>query len=139
MNENSKEFLKALGLRIKTLRTEKGWSQDELAKRCGYSAANSRSTISKIEKGTNDVPASQLKILAKALGTTACDLLNEAIQVQEELAICELFEQCRNSSAFTTIQNLLKLDAEDRIRIDERIKQMLEEEKYSIKKESLDT
>ena len=88
MNENSKEFLKALGLRIKTLRTEKGWSQDELAKRCGYSAANSRSTISKIEKGTNDVPASQLKILAKALGTTACDLLNEAIQVQEELAIC---------------------------------------------------
>lgn len=134
MDENSRNFLKALGLKIKTLRIEKQWSQEELANQCGYTSANSRSTISKIENGTNDIPASQLRIIATVLGTTPCNLLNDAEQINNEIITCELFEQCQEKDASRTIQYFLKLDAEDRNRIDERIKVMLEDEKYSFRK-----
>lgn len=50
--------------RIKRLREEKRISQDELAKRCGYS---SRSTISKIENGERNLTSDKIEIIAKAL------------------------------------------------------------------------
>ncbi len=50
--------------RIKRLREEKRISQDELAKRCGYS---SRSTISKIENGERNLTSDKIETIAKAL------------------------------------------------------------------------
>lgn len=50
--------------RIKRLREEKRISQDELAKRCGYS---SRFTISKIENGERNLTSDKIEIIAKAL------------------------------------------------------------------------
>ena len=52
---------------IKKRREELGITQDELAHTLGY---KSRSTISKIESGENDVSQSKLKAIADALHTT---------------------------------------------------------------------
>lgn len=57
---------------IKQLREEKGMSQDELAKLCGYT---SRSSIAKIEKGEVDLQNSKILLLANALGTTPGKLM----------------------------------------------------------------
>ena len=51
---------------IKMLREEKGMSQDELAKLCGYT---SRSSIAKIEKGEVDIQNS--KILLFCISTSS--------------------------------------------------------------------
>ena len=53
--------------RIKNRRKELKISQDELAQLLGYT---SRSSISKIESGENDIPQSKVKAFAKALKTT---------------------------------------------------------------------
>ena len=57
---------------IKMLREEKGLSQDELAKLCGYT---SRSSIAKIEKGEVDLQNSKTLLFANALGTTPGKLM----------------------------------------------------------------
>ena len=53
--------LERLGERIKELRQRAGMTQDELAKKLGYT---SRSTINKIEKGLVDIPQSKIQQLA---------------------------------------------------------------------------
>lgn len=62
------------GEKIKALRLGKGWSQDELAKKLGYT---SRSTINKIELGINDITQSTLKKLAEVLSVDPCELIVE--------------------------------------------------------------
>lgn len=57
---------------IRRLRESLGLSQDELAKRLGY---RSRSTIAKIESGSNDIPQSKIAAFAAALETTPAHLL----------------------------------------------------------------
>lgn len=61
--------------RIKMLRKQKGWSQETLAQKAGYT---DRSMISKIEKGCVDLQRSQLIRFAEVLGTTASELIGEA-------------------------------------------------------------
>ena len=56
-----------IGERIKAKREENKWSQEELAKRMGYST---KSTITKIETGINDVSSSTIFKFANVLGTT---------------------------------------------------------------------
>lgn len=58
--------------RIKSRREELGMSQEELAGKLGY---KSRSTINKIEAGTNDIPQSKIKAFADALKTTPAYLM----------------------------------------------------------------
>lgn len=67
MENENKEFLETMGNKIKNLRIKKGFTQEELAKKMGYT---SRSTINKIEKGLVDLPQSKLVELAKILNTT---------------------------------------------------------------------
>lgn len=57
---------------IKKLREEKGMSQEELAKLCGYT---SRSSIAKIEKGEVDLQQSKIIAFANALSTTPGKLM----------------------------------------------------------------
>ena len=61
-----------IGDRIRIRREELGLSQDELAKRMGYT---SRSTINKVEKGINDVTQTNVVKYAKALDTTVAYLM----------------------------------------------------------------
>lgn len=58
--------------RIKELRTEKGITQTELAKRLGN---KDKSTISKIESKGNDISLKDINRIAEALGTTASYLM----------------------------------------------------------------
>lgn len=60
------------GDNIKRFREAKGMSQDELAKKVGYS---SRSTISCIESGKRDCTQKQILALANALGVSPGELL----------------------------------------------------------------
>ena len=61
IDPSSSKFLFGIGQRIKYLRTQKGLTQDELAKRMGYT---SRSTINKIEKGLVDIPFTKIQEFA---------------------------------------------------------------------------
>lgn len=55
------------GERIKNRRLELGMTQDDLAKKAGYT---SRSTIAKLESGDRNLSQPQIKALADALKTT---------------------------------------------------------------------
>ena len=56
-----------LSTRVRLRREQLGLSQEELARRMGY---RSRSSITKLEKGINDLPQSKVEELAQALETT---------------------------------------------------------------------
>lgn len=105
------EFLQRLGQNIKKYRTEKGLSQAELAKLCGFDKDNSRSTISKIEKGINDVPASTLKAIAKALGKSVCDLTQNTEEMQKKMLLHNLLEEVYGSKAEPLLELFQNLNA----------------------------
>ena len=92
-------------------------------------------TISKIEKGTNDVPTSKLKIIAEKLGVSVCDLM-DCSNIQEQSESVELVKQVYDEETKFVISSFIKLDAVDRIKVIERINTLLDNEKYSVKKES---
>lgn len=60
--------------RIKFLREELGWSQQELANKVGFKTA---SAVNKIELGLRDINQSKILAFAKALGTTPGYLMGE--------------------------------------------------------------
>lgn len=57
---------------IRDKRIALGMSQDDLAKRTGYT---SRSSIAKIESGKVDLPQTKIKLFADALSTTPAELM----------------------------------------------------------------
>ena len=61
-----------LARRVRERRAALGLSQEELADRMGY---RSKSSITKLEKGVNDIPQAKLEELAAALETTPAYLL----------------------------------------------------------------
>lgn len=60
------------GQRVAKIRKEKKMTQDELAKKIGYT---SRSTISKIERDERDVPRPTVAVIAEALGVNPSALM----------------------------------------------------------------
>lgn len=74
-----------LSQRILARRSELGLSQEELAARMGY---RSKSSITKLEKGVNDLPQSKLEELAKALETTPAYLLGAESALPDSAADC---------------------------------------------------
>lgn len=77
---NDKDLSK-LGNHIKLLRESLGMSQEELAKKSGFS---SRAAISAIEKGKNNISVERLPDLASALRTTPGELMDVLIETQEK-------------------------------------------------------
>lgn len=65
--------LKKIGERIKQARLKIGFSQEELAFKVGFA---SRSSVSKIEKGEQDIPRLKLIEIAKALNVSIGQLLD---------------------------------------------------------------
>ncbi len=61
-----------IGKRIRAKREELGLTQEELASKLGY---KSKTTIAKIENGTNDIVQSKVAEFAKVLGTTPAYLM----------------------------------------------------------------
>ena len=71
-----------IGENIARRREQLGMTQEELAEKMGY---KHKSSISKIEKGLNDIPQSKLKQFAEALYTTVDYLLDGEEGEDEEL------------------------------------------------------
>lgn len=77
-----------LNVRIKQRREALGMSQAELAELLGYS---DRSTIAKIEKGTNDITQSKIEAFAKVLHTTPAYLMGwESDSGEQDLGLTAL-------------------------------------------------
>lgn len=69
------------GERIKALRKGLKMSQDELAKRTGYT---DRSSVAKIESGAAELSESKIKAFAEALGVTPAELLGMTLSVTSD-------------------------------------------------------
>lgn len=61
-----------IGERIRRRRVDLGMSQEELARKCGYS---SRVSISKIESDSRGLPIDKVELIAKALKVTPAYLM----------------------------------------------------------------
>ncbi|NQD70372.1 helix-turn-helix transcriptional regulator [Sphingobacterium shayense] len=78
--------MNALGKKIRLLRHQKGWSQEDVAKRLDISIP----AFSKIETGITDVNLSRLNQISKLFGLSLVQLLStsdseEDKQVQDEI------------------------------------------------------
>jgi transcriptional regulator with XRE-family HTH domain len=65
------QLLLKFGKRVRALRAERGWTQEELAHRSGLN----RSYMSEVERGISDVSLSTLQKIAKTLEISLADLL----------------------------------------------------------------
>lgn len=61
-----------IGDAIKRFREQRGWTQEQLAEKMGYT---SKSTINKIEKGINDVGQRKIIKFAEVFGCDVTDLM----------------------------------------------------------------
>lgn len=71
---------KLIGIKIKRLREKKGIKSNELAERSGISAQ----TISRIEKGHQDIVFTTLRKLLASMGYSLQDLADEEVELQNE-------------------------------------------------------
>lgn len=65
------QLLLKFGKRVRALRLDHGWTQEELAHRSGLN----RSYMSEVERGISDVSLSTLQKIAKTLGISLAELL----------------------------------------------------------------
>lgn len=68
----NKELLKKLAKRIKELRKEHGYTQDDLS----FKAGIERSTLGNIETAQNDLTFTKVDKIAKAFNLTLAEFLN---------------------------------------------------------------
>ncbi len=62
-----------LAINLRAMRLEHGWSQEELAERCGLH----RTYVGAIERGERNVTLETLNDLASAFGVSAAELISE--------------------------------------------------------------
>lgn len=108
-----------MGEYIKRLRTDRGWTQEELGKMVGVN----RAAVNKWENGSvENIKRTTIKRLSEIFDVPPCDLMQWDDDAPEPVILDKrekrLIEQFRN------------LDDVDRERILERISTMLESEKY---------
>ena len=66
-----------IGPKIKALRIEKGWTQEQMVAHCHLKGFNiSRGTLAKIEVKKRGISDIELKLLTEILNTSADNLLN---------------------------------------------------------------
>lgn len=79
--KEAEEQAKLIGIKLKRLREKKNIKSNDLADRSGITAQ----TISRIEKGHQDVGFTTLRKLLASMGYTLTDLANEEIELESEL------------------------------------------------------
>lgn len=67
------DIRRQVGRNLKRLRSEKGWSQEELADQAGLH----RTYVSGVERGVRNPTITIVATLAKALGVSAGELLSQ--------------------------------------------------------------
>ena len=86
-----KTIAEQIGERIRTLRIQKGLSQAQAAKLCGWSAA---SRLANYESGLRNVGADDAMVLARILGTSPGELLfGERGDEEKQRVMLNLFKQ----------------------------------------------
>ncbi len=99
-----------IGKNIMARRKELGLTQEELAKKLGY---KSKSTINKIENGTNDIPQSKIVKFAEALDTTPSYLMGwEKIEKKADTISDVVLRMKTDSDFLSLVETLNTLDAE---------------------------
>lgn len=83
--------METLGRKIKMLRHQKNWTQEDASKQLGISIP----AYSKIETGVTDINLSRLNQVAELFGTTASDLVasNESQEVRNYKAEIDTLNQ----------------------------------------------
>ena len=81
---NRKDAKKKYGWNLRTIRKAKGMSQDELAKRLGYT---NRSSINKIETGRSSIPTDKIALTAEVLGVSPLELFTVDDDVMQEISV----------------------------------------------------
>ncbi len=76
-------LLKALGQRIRALRTEQGYSQEAFADKCGVH----RTFMGTIERGESNLSFQNIHKVAATLGVTLSDLFQGLEERATELAV----------------------------------------------------
>lgn len=99
-----------IGERIRKRRLELKLSQDELAKRLGYS---SRSTINKIEKGVNDITQSKLLEFSNVLNCKPSYLLGIDEEPKKETNLHDVNKDDNLGNVITQIRNKYNLTYEE--------------------------
>ena len=99
-----------IGKNIMLRRKELGLTQTELATKMGY---KSKSTINKIENGTNDIPQSKVVKFAAALETTPAYLMGwEKVQKNNDTITDVVLRMTNDSDFFDLVETLHNLDSE---------------------------
>ncbi|TJZ53651.1 helix-turn-helix domain-containing protein [Sphingobacterium olei] len=80
--------MNALGKKIRLLRHQKGWSQEDVAKRLDISIP----AFSKIETGITDVNLSRLNQISKLFGLTLVQLLSTSDSEEDKAKVDEVNE-----------------------------------------------
>ena len=102
-----KTSLKALGVRIKTLRQARGLTQAQLAELCGYEPL----TVSRFERGTYAPGIDTLNAIAEVLGTSVQDFFSESdtAQVKPENIRHEITDLIYATNDVETLTEILSL------------------------------
>lgn len=118
----------------------RGMRQVDVAEKSGLDKAQ----ISQYKTGKYEPMQDALYKLATALNVNVAWLMGHDVpmeinrtSLEQKVAACELLEKCYGSNAYELVELFAKLDDIDRVKIIERINTLLEDEKYSKKKESL--
>lgn len=115
------EYLKQLGSNIKYYRELHKWSQEELGNKCGYKTDNARSSISKIETGHSDLPASKIILLSQVFGISPEKLLSVSGNTKSH----KLPDSIYDNATHKMVHNYLKLSSANQQVIDMLINDML--------------
>ena len=111
-----------IGKRIRTRREELGITQEELASKLGY---KSKTTIAKIENGTNDIVQSKVIEFAQALDTTPAYLMgwtqynetipnkNNSIPKDSDLDIIQRERNKMSDKEKSKLMNILKANFDE--------------------------
>jgi len=102
--------MNALGKKIRLLRHQKGWSQEDVAKRLDISIP----AFSKIETGITDVNLSRLNQISKLFGLTLVQLLStsdpeEDKQIENEISQLQNKLQSRETEVIELQKKVIDL------------------------------
>lgn len=103
-----------IGENVRRLRIARGLTQEELAKRVGYT---SKTTINKIEQCVNDIPQSKILKFADALSTTPSVLMgwvNEEVDKKNDAIVDIVMKLRKDDELLSMMKKISKLDADKR-------------------------
>ncbi|MBS6064002.1 MAG: helix-turn-helix transcriptional regulator [Peptostreptococcaceae bacterium] len=120
------------------------WTQEELGK--ALNPPINRAAINKWESGqVENIKRSYIEQMAKLFQVKPSDLMcfiwdekyNKNDKLAKEVHLCELIEQTYGKATLELVNDFQMLDEVDKAKITERMAMLLEDEKYSFKKELL--